>query len=499
MTAPGGYSCRIGGESHDDTVGCRERDPRIGMRIADRYIVTRLIGHGGMGSVYEAKHATIQRRFAIKFLLPEFARNREVLRRFENEAKAAGRLEHIHIAAVTDFGHADDGSPYLVMEYLPGQDCATQLAKSGAFSVARATHVIYQACLGLSVAHRAGIIHRDIKPENLFLLRTDDGEDIVKLLDFGIAKLRNSDSSAMTASGVTMGTIFYMSPEQIRDSGKVDQRSDVWALGVLLYELLANQRPFGGQNVTEAMYQIVHAEPQRIESLRSDVPLALASAVHRALEKDPARRTATPDELAEQIRPFTNRPSLRASPPDPALDDTVASPGDRASPRRASTSQLGATEIPSTPRPSARMPWLWIALVSATLGMAGAGIWMASKAQVVSHTEANAPSVEIASAPALSARVADSSNSETSATPTPTSLTGIGQLRTESEPSSDRSMPVPKAQRSPSPPPITSNSVAPARASADPLPPTVPPESAATRKPTPAPGGTIEIDHRNPF
>ena len=208
-------------------------DARLGMTV-DKYTIVRQLGRGGMGAVYEARHARLSRRFAIKFLLPEVATNREVLRRFENEAKAAGGLEHPNLAAVTDVGQAPDGAPYLVMEFLEGEDGATLLRRHGPLSVRRAADIVVQACRGLAVAHRAGIVHRDHKPENIFIATAGDGRDQVKVLDFGIAKLRSVDASVATGTGATFGTAFYMSPEQARGAGEVDHRSDVWSLGVVV-------------------------------------------------------------------------------------------------------------------------------------------------------------------------------------------------------------------------------------------------------------------------
>ncbi len=157
-------TCEICGSIHPEGEACGARtDSRIG-GIVNKYRIVRLLGRGGMGSVYEAQHVTLQRRFAIKFMLPEYAANRATLRRFENEAKAAGGLEHANIAAVTDIGQAPDGSPYLVMEFLAGQDGSKLLARLGPLPVPRATNIVFQACLGLGVAHKAGIVHRDIKP-----------------------------------------------------------------------------------------------------------------------------------------------------------------------------------------------------------------------------------------------------------------------------------------------------------------------------------------------
>jgi serine/threonine-protein kinase len=177
--------------------GAVEKEPdgaiaRIGT-VVDKYTIVRILGRGGMGAVYEARHAKLARRVAIKFLLPEFAANREVLRRFENEAKAAGGLEHPNLAAVTDFGRANDGSPYVVMEFLEGEDCAKLLRRQGSLAVSRAANIVVRACRGLAVAHKATIVHRDLKPENLFVTDAGDGSDLIKVLDFGIAKLRVSD------------------------------------------------------------------------------------------------------------------------------------------------------------------------------------------------------------------------------------------------------------------------------------------------------------------
>src|SRR5882672_1021809 len=160
-------------------------DPRIGTVIAKRYSVVRLLGRGGMGNVYEARDVTLNRRWAIKFLLPQFAGKREILRRFENEAKAAGGLEHPNLVAVTDFGYVD-GAPYIVMEFLQGEDCSKLLHRVGPLPVARAADIVRQACRGLGLAHKHGIVHRDLKPENLFLTDSGDGTDLIKVLDFGI-------------------------------------------------------------------------------------------------------------------------------------------------------------------------------------------------------------------------------------------------------------------------------------------------------------------------
>ena len=287
-------------------------DARLGA-VVDRYRVTGLMGCGATGCVYQAAHVESGRRFVIKFLLPEHASNRERLRRFQNEAKAAGHLEHPNIGTVIDAGSAPDGSPYVVMEYLTGQDCGQLLVLNGPLPVVRACDIVHQACIGLFAAHQAGIVHRDIKPENLFVTQASDGTDLVKILDFGIAKLRVPGASVATVAAVAMGTVYYMAPEQVCDAGKVDGRADIWALGVVLYEMLTGRRPFDGSDTADIMHQISFEPPEPLSELHVDIPAELISAIDLALEKDPEKRFETVMALADAIGPFTGRPALSAS------------------------------------------------------------------------------------------------------------------------------------------------------------------------------------------
>ena len=189
------------------------------------------------------------------------------------------------------------------------------LARLGPLPVPRAANIVFQACLGLAVAHKAGIVHRDIKPENLLITDAGDGTDLVKILDFGIAKLRSPDASVATASGMMMGTYFYMSPEQVRDAAKVNPRTDVWALGVVLYELLTGKKPFDGAEPTEILYQIVHESPLPPDTLRSGLPPELVMVIDRALHKDIERRFASVSAFAQALAPFTGRLSVRPNEP----------------------------------------------------------------------------------------------------------------------------------------------------------------------------------------
>jgi eukaryotic-like serine/threonine-protein kinase len=313
-----------GGATGDEPEGAIAR---IGT-VVDKYTIVRILGRGGMGAVYEARHWKLARRVAIKFLLPDFAANREVLRRFENEAKAAGGLEHPNLAAVTDFGRADDGSPYLVMEFLEGEDCAKLLSRQGSLAASRAANIVVQACRGLAVAHKATIVHRDLKPENLFVTDAGDGSDLIKVLDFGIAKLRVADAGVVTGTGATFGTAYYMSPEQARGAGEVDPRTDVWSMGVVLYELLSGRKPFLGEQFLEVIHQILSFDPPPLATLRPDLPPKLVAAVESAMKKDLRERLPSVVSLAEALAPFVGARGAAESPRSaPAFEPTLATPG----------------------------------------------------------------------------------------------------------------------------------------------------------------------------
>jgi serine/threonine-protein kinase len=276
--------------------------------VGGKYRVTRLLGKGGMGTVYEARHELIGRRFALKFLHAELAVRADVMARFRREAQAAGALENENIAAVTDFGTAGDGAPYIVMEYLPGEDLARLLARVGQLSAPRAVYAAIQACRGLAAAHASNIVHRDLKPENLFVVKRGDGTDLIKILDFGIAKLhQEGDASSSTDTGVTLGTPFYMPPEQARGQKDLDQRADIYAIGVILYEILSGQKPHRGDGYNAILYQILTQKPVRLETLRANLPDGLVEVVHKAMASEAADRYQTANELIDALAPFAGR------------------------------------------------------------------------------------------------------------------------------------------------------------------------------------------------
>ena len=280
-----------------------------GEAIAGRYRVVRKIGSGGMGAVYEAEDEA-GRRVAVKVLVDAaLAKNDAAVKRFQREVSTAGRLESPHIAALLDAGVDADGSPYMVLELLEGEDLSAAVARLGALAPAAAVRIVAQAALGVAAAHSAGVVHRDIKPGNLFLAR-EDGGIVVKVLDFGIAKASRAELdadalTAMTRTGALLGTPLYMSPEQAEGLKTIDARSDVWSLGVVLYEALAGRTPFHRTGSVGQVILAICSKPiEPIESAAPWVDAELAAVVRRAMERDPARRFESAGELAGALAPL---------------------------------------------------------------------------------------------------------------------------------------------------------------------------------------------------
>ncbi|MBK6694616.1 MAG: protein kinase [Myxococcales bacterium] len=278
----------------------------IGTIIAGKYVVERILGRGGMGIVFGARHQTLGEPVAIKFMSSEAAKDPTSAERFLREARASLRVKGEHVVRVLDVG-LEEGIPYLVMEYLEGTDLATELADRGPLAIHDVALYILQACEALAEAHGHGIVHRDIKPSNLFLATRPDGSPMLKVLDFGIAKALvevGEDTPALTDTRAVFGSPAYMSPEQIRSAKHVDARTDIWALGVVMYELLTGQHPFSGESSVAILASVSADTPKPIRSLRADIPRDFAQAVERCLEKDPNRRTASVLDLAIALEPF---------------------------------------------------------------------------------------------------------------------------------------------------------------------------------------------------
>ncbi|MCB9561365.1 MAG: serine/threonine protein kinase [Kofleriaceae bacterium] len=278
-------------------------DNLAGQLIGGRYRLIGRIGKGGMGVVYEAEHVGLDKRVAVKFLLDRFTDDAEVVERFHREARTASRIGQANIIDVFDVGHAEDGRPYLVMELLAGDDLAHVIQQTGPMPAARAIHITRQILQGLEAAHAKGIVHRDMKPENVFLVRRGDEPDFVKIMDFGISKLIAATESKvrLTATGAVIGTPIYMAPEQVLAQAELDQRVDLYAVGVMLFELLAGKPPFMANSYLGLVTQHLQVPPPPLAAARPDLPAQICAAVAHALEKDPAQRFQTATEFARAL------------------------------------------------------------------------------------------------------------------------------------------------------------------------------------------------------
>ena len=274
--------------------------------LGGKYRVERVLGEGGMGVVVAATHLQLDQRVAIKFMLPAAFENPEALARFTREARAAVRLRSEHVARVLDTGTFETGAPYIVMEYMEGADLAGELERSGPMSPQVAAEYIVQACEAIAEAHSLGIVHRDLKPANLFLTKRPDGSPLVKVLDFGISKATSPGDSAlaMTKTTAVMGSPLYMSPEQMKSSKDVDPRTDVWSLGVILYELLGGRTPFRAETLGELLAAVLTEPPPTLASVRPGLPPDLCALVDRCLRKDRSLRCQNVAEIARGLAPF---------------------------------------------------------------------------------------------------------------------------------------------------------------------------------------------------
>jgi len=371
-----------------------------GQVLAKKYRVDRVLGIGGMGVVVAATHLELDQKVALKFMHAGVFVTEDARLRFQREARIASKLHSEHVARVTDTGTLENGAPYIVMEYLDGVDLSGQLSQYGPMPVGYAAECVVQACDAIGEAHANGIVHRDLKPANLFLTTRPDGSPLVKVLDFGISKASGGPEAgmAMTKTGALLGSPLYMSPEQMRSLKTVDARTDIWALGVILYELLTGRTPFISETFADLLLEVLTAQPPTLLQLRPDVPPEVSALVERCLTKDPAARVQSVAEIAEVLAPFcvasvgilaeritalarrsgttgdprvttgNSRPNLTPSPvqtsPGPASLGAPHPAGIAAPPPGARThAEFGAT---GSPEPSTRSaPWGWIGLGTA--------------------------------------------------------------------------------------------------------------------------------------
>ncbi len=285
----------------------------VGATLSGRYLVTRKVGQGGMGAVYEATHTLIGKRVAVKVLLEKYARREAIVQRLEQEARLASSGQNEHIIDITDFGRTDDGRTFVVMEYLEGESLSECLARETRLPEQRILRIASQAASALAAAHAKGIVHRDVKPENLFLLRRKD-QDFVKVVDFGISKsLRASDEAEelprLTQTGMVLGTPLYMSPEQARGDDELDARVDIYALGVIMYEAATGQVPFIGNNYLSVISQVLNEEPRSPRELRPELSEEFEAIVLRAMDKDRGARYASAGELVADVTALLDDPT----------------------------------------------------------------------------------------------------------------------------------------------------------------------------------------------
>jgi eukaryotic-like serine/threonine-protein kinase len=279
--------------------------------IADKYRVVRVLGLGGMGVVVAARHLRLEELVAIKILLPEALTDADAVRRFEREARAAVKIKSEHVSRIIDVGTLDSGAPYIVMQYLDGEDLAERIVRTGPLSVEDAIELVLQACEAIAEAHTLGIVHRDLKPANLFCVQGADGRSIIKVLDFGISKFTRAEIAGsgfgMTKTAAVMGSPYYMSPEQMESPRSVDERTDIWSLGIVLYQLLTGEIPFTGETLPQVCVNVATRPAPPLRKSRPDAPNGLEAIVLRCLEKDPSKRFQSIAALATALARFGPR------------------------------------------------------------------------------------------------------------------------------------------------------------------------------------------------
>lgn len=297
--------------SSPDSPKASPDDPvHAGDVLSGKFRVERVLGVGGMGVVVAATHLQLGQRVALKFMLKAAMGYGDNVARFEREARAAVRLRSDHVAKVTDVGRLDDGAPYMIMEFLEGDDLDRYMRTHGPLPIQLAVDFVLQACEAIAEAHSLGIVHRDLKPKNLFLTQRLNGEPLVKVLDFGVSKMMGAEELSLTQTTQVLGSPSYMSPEQLRASRDVDGRTDIWALGTILYELLTGTVPFPANTLTQLTAMVIAEPPRPIESLRPDIPPPLRAIILRCLEKKAEHRYQSVADFAAALSPFASIASI---------------------------------------------------------------------------------------------------------------------------------------------------------------------------------------------
>ena len=316
--------CPFCGHEHPETVlKCPKTDMVLsleGRLLDDKFRFVRKLGRGGMASVWLALNVRVDRQVAIKLIRPEVVRHEDLVARFRSEAKAAGRIGHPAICEILDYGIGPVG-PYIVMEHLQGQNLGQVLKRQGPLPVLRTLEIVRRAMVGLAAAHARGIVHRDLKPENIFLHRSAAGKRVVKLMDFGVAKFIDGSGEIETAHGALLGTPEYMAPEQFAGANQAETRTDIWALGAILYRALTGQHAFKGPTVAATLMLVTHHDPKPPRELRADLPARLEHVILRCLSKSAEDRFPTVEALDDELHDIAQE--LGATELDPPLRDAL--------------------------------------------------------------------------------------------------------------------------------------------------------------------------------
>jgi len=406
-----------------------ERPPVSGL-VAGKYEVVRLIGRGGMGSVWEGRHASLGTKVAVKFIDREHAESEEARSRFVTEARAAATIETRHAIRIFDHGMTDEGRPYIVMELLVGEALDARIDRLGHVSLHETARVLGQVCRALQRAHDAGIIHRDLKPENIFLVHaTDDDEETAKVLDFGIAKILGPPGESLTSStktGAVLGTPYYMSPEQARGLKHLDHRSDLWSLGVIAYRCVTGQLPFEGESVGDLLVKICTSTPPRPSTTMPGLPPSFDGWFQKALAREPGDRFASASELGDGLALCAGL-SIRRG---PASVSGRSLRSETAQPSAASTTPPSVASVTSggglTASPLPSKPNRGVVVVALATVLLGASVGVAALVKAgARHAEGAStptPTSTPTSTPTPTPTPTPTSTSTSTSTPTPSVL-----------------------------------------------------------------------------
>jgi serine/threonine-protein kinase len=470
--------------------------------VDSKYQIARRLGQGGMGAVYEARHLGTGRRVAVKIISGGLQTNSELVARFQREARAAGAIESQHVAHVLDTGtDAKSGHPYLVMEFLSGRDLQQTIKDVGPLSPEIALRVVAQAGLGLLKAHDAGVIHRDLKPANIFLAKQDAGDVVVKLLDFGIAKMKMDQFSTVGAASLTqsasmLGSPHYMSPEQAKGAKHIDHRTDIWSLGIVLYEALAGVTPFAEyETIGSLIIAICTAPPPPVQDRAPWVPSSVAAIVHRAIAPDVSDRFQSVADMvgaARALLPSGHALNETMLAPMPLHERQVVAPrlqtqsqvpvsvvplrsSMASSPAGGSTLTAAGLETSRAPIARSRNSLLVLGLMGFFLLGGGLGTWFALRRPVAERGQAAGTS---ASASPLPTPVPSLSMSS-AAVPTPSAVSSVEEVLADSGSAATSTSSVPVATPVGSSAAVASNPATRRQSHSAPAPSTKPPASAS--------------------